>query len=952
MGGDPLRVAIGRLFRRVLVAPRTGVDDAELLERFVRSRDEAAIETLLWRHGPMVMSVCRRMLGNEADREDCFQAVFLVLCRKAAAIAKRPSLGCWLYKVAYRICLRARAARSRLPVPAAEIDAPAAVETVTIAERKELRQLLDDALHRLPQRYRAPLVLHYLEEKTVAQVAQELGWRPGTVSSRLARGKEMLRLRLAGRGWTLSAGAAAAALASDQATAALPLPLARATLEALFTGAVSQPATALAHGFLHSQLHTRLRWAVVLLVAVGAAAGGLGAILTHGRRDDPPPAGASGQGGGSMVEESLRTDADGDPLPPGAILRLGSARFRGGAYLAAYSPDGRILTTIGGGVRTWDAATGRPLESNVHRDLDVSSVLALSHDGMQVATKEKTPAGPFYTGRILVRRLPTLTVQRSLEDPGKFQARTACFSHDGKRLAADSRFDILVWDVATGKLLSRLPLLNEKLWVDVLALSPDGTLLAAVDSRGERIRLWDVDGAKELPSLRIAQAHYFSLAFSGDGKVLMAGAGRGQVHLWDAQTRSAIGNISIKGLMPLTPKISFDGKRIAALGEGGAVRLWDAATGQELATLQPPPSLTSQDRFLSGDVPMTFSPDGKFLVMSGGSPQIKIWDLATYRRIRFTKDGDLYPYAMGCWAAISPDGRLIATNRCSTIQLWDARTGQKIGGTNQLGSGYIKGGISFSADGRFLIGPGLLPVEVLLSGANTDSARWAPSPPPSHPWLLLQCSSEDVYLTRSIAAGRWPKWLDLPRRGVRALSRDGSLAAWAQMGTNPEGSVSVRDNLTGEEICCLPCPSRCQSVTFAPDGRSIAPGGGALSQALGDPIGPRGDGVGEGSAPSLSDRMGRPPAVGLFARRKAPCLRRRQREHSRVERRHGAQGCHPEGTRRRGPVAGFRARRPATPLRKRGYDGVDVGRFAIARGAQTLRRYEAARLRRAVLRSS
>jgi hypothetical protein len=127
-------------------------------------------------------------------------------------------VGSWLYKVAYRICLRARAGRSRRPISAAEIGELPAAETVPAIERKELRGLLDDELNRLPERYRTTLVLHYLEEKTVEQIAQELGWRPGTVSSRLARGKELLRIRLAGRGLILSASAATAALASATAS--------------------------------------------------------------------------------------------------------------------------------------------------------------------------------------------------------------------------------------------------------------------------------------------------------------------------------------------------------------------------------------------------------------------------------------------------------------------------------------------------------------------------------------------------------------------------------------------------------------------------------------------------------------------------------------------------------------------------------------------------------------
>src|SRR5262249_439368 len=148
------------------------------------------------------------------------------------------------------------------------------------------------------------------------------------------------------------------------------------------------------------------------------------------------------------------------------------------------------------------------------------------------------PAGANYPLRITLRRLPDLSVYRTLDDPGKFQAQKVGFSHDGKRMAADSRFDILVWDIATGNLISRLPLLDEKLTAGPIALSPDGTLLAAVDSRYDQvIRLWDVASAKELKPLKSRLTRYFSLAFSGNGEVLVAGATDDQVLLWDVQKR-------------------------------------------------------------------------------------------------------------------------------------------------------------------------------------------------------------------------------------------------------------------------------------------------------------------------------------------------------------------------------------------------------------------------------
>src|SRR5262249_45846840 len=183
---------------------------------------EAAFESLLWRHGPMVMRTCRRLLGSLPDAEDGFQATFLVLCRKARTITSHQSLASWLYKVAYRICLGARAARRRQPVELPIGAAPSASESVSPLVTHEVRAVLDEELNQLPEKYRAPLVLHYLESKTVQQTAAELGWPYGTVCVRLTRGKDRLRVRLVKRGMLLSTGAVTAALTSEATAAASP----------------------------------------------------------------------------------------------------------------------------------------------------------------------------------------------------------------------------------------------------------------------------------------------------------------------------------------------------------------------------------------------------------------------------------------------------------------------------------------------------------------------------------------------------------------------------------------------------------------------------------------------------------------------------------------------------------------------------------------------------------
>src|SRR5581483_9321050 len=166
-----------------------GPTDAELLERFLASRDETAFEALVRRHGPMVLGVCRRILRDSHDAEDAFQATFLVLVRKAASVVPREQLGNWLYGVAYRTALKARTARARRRRH--ERRAHALPAAAPAGESLDLRPLLDQHLERLPAAYRAAVVLCDLEGRTKREAARQLGVPEGTLSSRLARGRAL-----------------------------------------------------------------------------------------------------------------------------------------------------------------------------------------------------------------------------------------------------------------------------------------------------------------------------------------------------------------------------------------------------------------------------------------------------------------------------------------------------------------------------------------------------------------------------------------------------------------------------------------------------------------------------------------------------------------------------------------------------------------------------------------
>ena len=278
---------IQHLFRLVSSEQAEGEPDRDLLERFATQHEEAAFAALLRRHGPMVLAVCRRVLGDANDAEDAFQATFLILIRKASSISRPERLGNWLYGVAYRTALDARGNRARRQARERQVAEMPAAEVADDPVWQDLRPILDEELNRLPEKYRAPLVFCYLEGKTKEETAKQLGWPEGTVSGRLARAKEMVRSRLARRGLALTPAVLLATLTGNAAPAAVPAPLLDATLRVglLFAagqgataGALSGSVAALTERVLHGMSLGKLKTAAAILLTVAALATGAGVL--------------------------------------------------------------------------------------------------------------------------------------------------------------------------------------------------------------------------------------------------------------------------------------------------------------------------------------------------------------------------------------------------------------------------------------------------------------------------------------------------------------------------------------------------------------------------------------------------------------------------------------------------------------------------------------------------
>ena len=228
MSDTPVALALRHLRKLVDGSDRLG--DHELLERFVIRREEPAFEALLRRHGPLVLGVCQRLLSDRHDVEDAFQATFLVLVRRAASIRKLESVSAWLYGVAYRIARKMRnqtARRRRCEARAQQCSAASRLDEIT---GRELYAVLDEELTRLPADFRTALILCYLEGKTRAEAARELGWTLGTLKRRLEQARRRLHARLTRRGMAPSFALFAATFAGRKDATAVSASLASATL--------------------------------------------------------------------------------------------------------------------------------------------------------------------------------------------------------------------------------------------------------------------------------------------------------------------------------------------------------------------------------------------------------------------------------------------------------------------------------------------------------------------------------------------------------------------------------------------------------------------------------------------------------------------------------------------------------------------------------------------------
>jgi RNA polymerase sigma factor (sigma-70 family) len=300
-----MKTVLRHLRKAALLQAGDRLTDGQLLDAFVTHRDEGAFEALVRRHGPMVLGVARRVVGNAEDADDIFQATFLVLVKKAASVRPRETLGNWLYGVAYRTALKVRSTAARRLAKERLMARPQAPEEET---SEELLRLLDKELSRLPDKYRLPVVLCDLEGRPRKQVARQFAIPEGTLSSRLTTARRLLAKRLARYGFAVSGGALATALAA-RASAAVPASLVLSTVRVGLRVAAGQAVAvtvpvSLSKEVVKAMFLAKLKLAVGAVMVVAALGAGGVAYQVSG----PRPAQAAPQSKPQGELEALKKE--------------------------------------------------------------------------------------------------------------------------------------------------------------------------------------------------------------------------------------------------------------------------------------------------------------------------------------------------------------------------------------------------------------------------------------------------------------------------------------------------------------------------------------------------------------------------------------------------------------------------------------------------------------------
>jgi RNA polymerase sigma factor (sigma-70 family) len=517
--------------QRILCLAEERLSDAQLLERFVKHRDEQAFAALVGRYGRLVLGVCARLLPNASDAEDAFQATFLVLVRNAASLRPAHSLGHWLYIIAYRTAMKARikiARRCHHEITG--IDG-LSLQNPEDSVWEELHPVLDEELTKLPKTERAVLVMYYLEGRSQREIANDLRLPLGSISRCLARARRLLRMRLTRRGVGATSAAIFAAIARNATAGMVPAVLSASTI----TGALRYGTGAVASVSVSAKAAS-LADAVVKLLAAGklTVAGSillLAGLLSTGwwitcHRFVP--------GMQTSIAGLLEVSRRPVPHAGGLCWRLQNTVPAEGTLAAALTRDESLLA-LGSrmpdsSVRLWDLATNQ------------ERCRLIGHKG---------------------------------------SVHSVIFSTSGKLLATGSQDrTVKLWDVERQGEIRTLK--GHTLGITCLALTIGSDKLAS-GGLDRSIRIWDTTSGEERVILDAHSDVIRCVAFSPDGKLLVSGGADGRIAYWDPRTGGELcrWHAHLGGVTYLS--FAANGERVVSSGRDGTSRIWDVDKHAQLA---------------------------------------------------------------------------------------------------------------------------------------------------------------------------------------------------------------------------------------------------------------------------------------------------------------------------------------------------------------------------------
>ena len=657
--------------------------DALLLQRFVQHRDERAFAALVSRHGGMVLRSCRRVLGDVHAAEDAFQAVFLILARKARTLRRPAELPGWLHGVARRVALKARtkSISRAAQMPLSEELPDPANDPLTRLTARELLTVLDEEVARLPRPQRSAVVLCCLEGHPQEEAARMLGWTAGSLKGHLERGRRRLHDRLQRRGIGLPAALALVAVSRGEAVSAMLL---QSTVRTALYGG-SSTASALAHGVLQDMFLPKLAGVIAVTLTLALAASTTVALIYRGPAAEPPEDKASAAPAPPKAPEpqgpAAQGDRFGDPLPEGALLRLGTIRYRAGASInhASLSPDGKLLAAAcESGITLFDLATGKPRRlrgSQVSNGFDNrGSNIALSPDSKELVHVTNGGNLSFWdmaTGK----RIRVVGGGHDMTDPPRggvglampqanFGYYKVWFPPQGKYvIAASRRNGVSFIEPSTGKIPRSFKICGE-----LSSVAADGKTLVSIDDKRPEAVLYD-DQGKELRRFSHESKIDFATLCQG-GKELITVNEKSEIKIWDAATgkeQRTITGPAVKNAArkPTVVSISPEGNTLFAGTQGGDILRWDLRDGKEQAPLR------GHCFWVTG---LFFTPDGSRLISVSWENVIRRWKLPS---------GQAEPVAEGyahyLFATRSPDGRTIAAaSNPGRLEFWDVASGKRL----------------------------------------------------------------------------------------------------------------------------------------------------------------------------------------------------------------------------------------------------------------------------------